>query len=380
MLKSTKIVLISLGATVCLVLSFALGYAFGIISPALTLSTDKNLTAIEDAYRNIVRDYVEPGVVDRSALSQAAIKAMIDTLGDPYSFYFPPEMYRQQAEDSAGVYNGIGADVGLVDGKITIITPHVGSPAAAAGLKSGDVILAVDGTSTDGLSLFDTVNLVRGPKGTRVDLLIQSVGATEPVLLTITRGEIPLMSVSYELIDGIAYITLEQFSDRSDSEIKEALIKANGEARGIVLDLRGNPGGGLQSVIDITSRFVAEGTVLTMRHNDGRTQTYKVKKQDVTTDLPVIVLVNGTSASASEVLAGALQDHGRAIIAGTTTYGKGSVNYMQPLPDGSAIYITAARWLTPDGHLIEGIGITPDQILRQGDDWVQWAIDYLNGQ
>ncbi|MCL2150304.1 MAG: S41 family peptidase [Dehalococcoidia bacterium] len=375
MSKSSKIIWASLGAAVLLVVTFVVGVFFG--ASFLVFSVDKELAAIEQAYRNIVRDYVDPGKVDQATLSQAAIQAMIDALDDPYSAYFDPEVYRWYTDDSAGVYGGIGAEIGLIDDRITIVLAYAGSPAAGAGLKTGDAILEVDGVSTKGLSVTETVNLVRGEKGTQVKLLILPEGETEAVLFTITRDEIPVPSVNYELIDGIAYIVLEQFGDRSDSEIKEALIRANDEARGIILDLRYNPGGGLQTVIDIASRFIADGTVLTVRYNDGKTQTYSVNQRDVSTSLPMVVLVNGFSASASEVLSGALQDHGRAVIAGATTYGKGSVNYLEPLPNGSAIYITAARWLTPNGHLIEGVGITPDYVLET-NDWVAWAINYLN--
>jgi len=376
MFKVGKIILLSIGATVFLVGAFVLGCLFGVSLPSS--SGDNNLAAIEKAYRNIVQEYVDPGRVDKAILSQAAIQAMIDALGDPHSAYLDPETYRQYMDTSAGIYSGIGAEVGLKNGQITLATIFSGSPAAAAGLKTGDVILEVDGVSTAGMSVFEAVSLVRGPKGTEVRLLILPVGASEPVTIPIIRAEILTPSVSYELIDGIAYIALEQFGERSDDEMREALVRANQEARGIVLDLRGNPGGGLHTAVDITSRFITEGNVLTVRYSDNRTQVYPVRRMDVTTDLPMVVLVNGFSASASEALSGALQDNGRAVIAGTTTYGKGSVNYLEPLPDGSAIYITAARWLTPKGHLIEGIGITPDISLLPGTNWVQWAVDYLN--
>lgn len=377
MKKSVKIVLISLGATICLIGAFIQGFLFGIVFTPST--ADTNLAAIEKAYRNIVHDYVEPGKIDRSELSQAAIQAMVDVLNDPYSAYLDPGTYRQYTENNAGIYGGIGAEVGIYNGQITLVSVFANSPAAGAGFKTGDVILEVNGVSTSGMSVYEAVSLVKGEKGTEVKLLMLILGEAEPRLFSLIRAEILRPSVSYELIDGIAYIALEQFGERSDEEIRGALVLANAEARGIVLDLRGNPGGGLQTVVDIVSRFVTDGTVLTVRYNDGSRQTYLVHEQDVTTSLPVVVLVNSFSASASEVLAGALQDHGRAVIAGTTTFGKGSVNYLEPLPDGSAIYITVARWLTPEGRLIEGEGITPDEFLRSGEDWVQWAVDYLSG-
>lgn len=372
---SKKIIWISFGATIFLVGSFVLGYLLGAGIPLI--SSDKNLAAIDEAYTRIIQDYVEPGGVDKDALSQAAIQAMIDSLNDPYSTYLDPEEYQQDIAESSGVYGGIGAEVGIKNEKITIISTFDMSPAENAGIRAGDIIVEVDGVPTEGKSLTDVVLEVRGVKGTTVSILLQRMGDTMPVLVTITRDDILSPSVEYELVNDIAVITLEQFGGRSDSEMEETLEKANAEAMGIVLDLRGNPGGGMESVIDITSRFITEGTVLTVQYSDGSTEIHKAVNKAVSTGLPVVVLVDGSSASASEVFSGALQDHSRAVIAGQTTFGKGSVNYLEPLPDGSAIYITAARWLTPDGNLIEGEGITPDYPLPPGDDWVQWAIDYL---
>ena len=372
---SKKIIWISFGATIFLVGSFVLGYLLGAGIPLI--SSDKNLAAIDEAYTRIIQDYVEPRGVDKDALSQAAIQAMIDCLNDPYSTYLDPEEYQQDIAESSGVYGGIGAEVGIKNEKITIISTFDMSPAENAGIRAGDIIVEVDGVPTEGKSLTDVVLEVRGVKGTTVSILLQHMGDTMPVLVTITRDDILSPSVEYELVNDIAVITLEQFGGRSDSEMEETLEKANAEAMGIVLDLRGNPGGGMESVIDITSRFITEGTVLTVQYSDGSTEIHKAVNKAVSTGLPVVVLVDGSSASASEVFSGALQDHSRAVIAGQTTFGKGSVNYLEPLPDGSAIYITAARWLTPDGNLIEGEGITPDYPLPPGDDWVQWAIDHL---
>jgi carboxyl-terminal processing protease len=377
MSHSSKYLLISLGAILLVIVAFAMGYVFGALLPA---TTDRNLAAINEAYRNIVRDYVDPGKIDRDALSEAAIKAMIDELGDPYSAYLNPDMYEQQTADEAGVYGGIGAEVGIKNGRVTIVSTFEGSPATLAGIQAGDVLLEIDGVSAEGMSVWDAVLRVRGLKGTGVRLLIERESEVQPLSFDIIRGEILTSSVEYEMLGGIAYISLDQFGDRSDSELEEVLIIANREAEGIILDLRGNPGGGLNTVINITSRFIDTGIVLSVRYSDGKTEIHRVVDREVTTDLPIVVLVDGFSASASEVLAGALQDHERAIIAGQTTYGKGSVNYMEPLPDGSAIYITAARWLTPDGHLIEGEGVTPDFILDVDDDWVAWAVSFLHSE
>jgi carboxyl-terminal processing protease len=375
--RSSKIIGISVIACTFLLGSFILGYLFGTNYPP---DDDKNLAAVEQAWRSIVKDYVEPGKVDKTALSEAAISAMVDYLGDPYSAYLNPDMLQQEKESSSGKYGGIGASVGVKDGKITVVAPYPDSPAAKAGLLAGDIILEIDGVPVVGMSLADVIVKVHGVKGTLINLLVLHENASEPVVIPIIRGEIKVPSVNYELNGDIAYIQIKQFGDTTDSELRTALLEANQAARGIVLDLRNNPGGGLEALVKVASRFLNDGIILTVRYHDGTTEVHSVIKQDVTTSLPIVVLVNKFSASASEVLAGALQDHQRALIAGEVTFGKGSVNYLQPLPDGSAIYITAARWLTPNGNLIEGQGIAPDTMLDSTQDWVAWATDYLHGK
>jgi carboxyl-terminal processing protease len=280
----------------------------------------------------------------------------------------------------AGQYGGIGASVTSTDGQITIISVNPGSPAEQAGLKAGDIVLEIDGVSTTGMSVEDTVAKVRGLADTQVTLLVRHQGETGTVLLTITRGDINITSVTFKMMGDIADIDISQFTDTTNDELASVFqeLATNG-AKGIVLDLRDNPGGPEAVVVDVASRFITKGTILTVRYNDGSEDVVKATKQAQTTDLPVVVLVNSNSASASEVLAGALQDYGIAVVAGEVTYGKGSVNQFEVLPDGSAIYLTIARWLTPNGHLIEGKGITPDFVLDSSIDQIQWAIDHLHG-
>jgi len=210
---------------------------------------------------------------------------------------------------------------------------------------------------------------------------VRHQGETGTVLLTITRGDINITSVTFKMMGDIAYIDISQFTDTTNDELTPVFQEmATNGAKSIVLDLRDNPGGPEAVVVDVASRFITKGTILTVRYNDGSEDVVKATKQAQTTDLPVVVLVNSNSASASEVLAGALQDYGIAVIAGEITYGKGSVDQFEELPDGSAIYLTIARWLTPNGHLIEGKGITPDFVLDAATDWVQWAIEHLHGK
>ena len=354
-----------------------LGYNLGRAAP----SSDKNLATIEDAWNAIQQDYVDPSKIDSAALSQAAVQAMMDTLNDPHSAYFNAQMYQQMQNNLAGQYGGIGASVTSTDGQITIISVNSDSPAERAGLKAGDIVLEIDGISTTGMSVEDTVAKVRGLAGTQMTLLVRHQGETSTMLLTITRGDINITSVTFKMMGDIAYIDIAEFSDNTNDELTPVFqeLVTNG-AKGIVLDLRDNPGGPEAVVVDVASRFITKGTILTIRYNDGSEDVVKATKQAQTTDLPVVVLVNSNSASASEVLSGALQDYGIAVIAGEVTYGKGSVDQFEVLPDGSAIYLTIARWLTPNGHLIEGKGITPDFTLDAVTDWVQWAIEHLHGK
>jgi carboxyl-terminal processing protease len=263
-----------------------------------------------------------------------------------------------------------------------IIAPIPNSPADKAGIRAGDIILGVNGESTEGLSLEEVVLHIRGPKGTSVRLTIQHQGETTPVELEIVRAEIELPSVSFEMRGDIAYIRIYYFSDRTDSELSPVLERLKQEgATGIVLDLRTNPGGLLGSVVDVASHFLKEGVVVYVVDNEGKETSSPVKRTSVTTDLPLVVLTDNFSASGSEVLAGAIQDYKRGIVAGTRTYGKGSVNTLRELQDGSGISITIARWLTPNRRLIEGKGIEPDHELKlEGDEAIQWAIDYLKGK
>jgi carboxyl-terminal processing protease len=282
-----------------------------------------------------------------------------------------------------GKFEGIGAHIAVRDEQIMIIAPIADSPAAKAGIKAGDVILAINGRSALGMSIAEAVLSIRGPRGTSVSLLILHQGETEPEEIEIVRAEIKLPSVHFEMREDIAYINITYFSERTDGELSSVLQSITREAAtGIILDLRSNPGGLLQAVIDVASRFLKEGVVVNVVDNQGEHTAIMVEPNGVATDLPLVVLVDSYSASGSEVLAGALQDYARATIAGTRTYGKGSINVLRQLKDGSGLYITTARWLTPNGRLIEGMGIEPDpgcELELKGEDTIQWAIDYLKG-
>jgi carboxyl-terminal processing protease len=376
MSKRMKIILISLLVTLGLVLSFGAGC---ILIRETASTTDSHLDVVKQAWDIIFSDYVDQSKLDATKLSQAAIKGMVEALDDPYTAYLDPQSYQLSTSSLQGKFEGIGATVGVRDNQIIIVAPIPNSPAAKAGVQAGDIILAVNGESTEGLSLEEVVLRIRGPKGTTVRLTIQHQGETTPVELEIVRAEIELPSVSFEMRDDIAYIRLYQFNDRTDTELSTVLERLKPEgATGIVLDLRTNPGGSLDAVVSVASHFLKEGVVVYVVDNKGEETSYPVKPTSITTDLPLVVLTDNFSASGSEVLAGAIQDDKRGVIAGTRTYGKGSVNTLHKLQDGSGLYLTIARWLTPNRRLIEGKGISPDYELElEGDDAIQWAINYL---
>jgi carboxyl-terminal processing protease len=352
-----------------------------IINIAASPGSAQGLDTVEEAWDIIFRDYVEKNNLDADQLSKGAIRGMVEALDDPYTAYLDAETYQLGLSDLEGKFEGIGAHVAIREGQLVIVAPIPDTPAAKAGVKAGDKVLEIDGKSTSEMSLAEAVLLVRGPQGTIVRLLVLHEGETEPEEINIVRAEIEVSSVNFEMREDIAYISISHFSVRTDSELSPVLDSLVREAAtGIILDLRSNPGGIVAAVIDVASHFLTEGIVLDMVDNQGKHTTMSVKQSELTTDLPLVVLVDGFSASASEVLAGALQDYGRATIAGAKTFGKGSVNVLRQLSDGSGLYITTARWLTPKGRLIEGEGITPNYELElEGEDAIDWAIDYLKG-
>ena len=375
MSKKVKIVAISLLLAVVVTLSFTAGCFIGVDDVA----PQDDFDVVKQAWEIIVRDYVEKDQIDTEALAQGAIRGMLEALDDPYTSYLDVETYQLSLQGLAGMFEGIGAYVTVKNEQIVIASPIADSPAERAGIRTGDILLEIDGQSTADMSLTEVVLLVQGPEGTQVDLLVLHEGETEPELISIIRAEIEIPSVQFEMMEEIAYIYISDFTDRTAEELSPVMDTVNQQAVGIIIDLRGNLGGPLEATVDVAGFFLEEGVVVVeVVDNEGHHDVYEVKHGTMATDLPVVVLVNEYSASGSEVLAGALQDYGRAVIAGSQTWGKGSANILLQLADGSALYITNARWFTPDGRLIEGEGIHPDYELElEGEDAIQWAIDYL---
>ena len=372
MSERSKTIVIILLVAVLVVVSFGTGWVVGNRS-----SPDRSLGMVGQVWDIIFQYYVDNEQLDAEALEQGAIRGIVEALDDPYTAYLDAAAHELSQKGMEGKFEGIGAHVAEEDGKVVVIAPIDGSPADRAGIRSGDVVLEVDGQSTAGMSLVEVVLIVRGPKGTAVTLSVLHEGETEPELIEIVRAEIETPSVRFEMRGDIAYINITHFSERTAEELYPVL-KALWQSSGIILDLRSNPGGLLGSVVAVASVFLEEGVVVAIVDNEGNRDVYSVEPGDITTDLPVVVLVDQYSASGSEVLAGALQDYGRAVVAGEKTFGKGSANNLYPLADGSALYMTNARWFTPSGRLIEGEGLEPDYELDlEGEDAIQWAIDFL---
>lgn len=321
-----------------------------------------------------------------------AIQGLVRSYDDPYSVFLPPQDAEQFGENIAGNFGGVGMEVGIRDSLVTIISPLPNTPAEAAGLVAGDVIVEIDGKSTEGMSIDEAVRLIRGEKGTDVELSIFREGAGQLLEISVTRDTITIPTIETELRDDAFVISLYSFNALAEMRMQEALREyTQSGTKKLILDLRGNPGGYLQSAVAISSYFLPAGEVVVREQfGDGQSEeVYRSQGRTLRQFAPeeMVVLVNGGSASASEIVAGALQDYGVATLIGETTFGKGSVQELVELPDGSSLKVTVARWLTPDGRSISLKGLEPDvvvertveQLQNDEDPQLDAAIEWVNG-
>ena len=331
----------------------------------------EELMAIWEAWEFLRREHVDRADLDPAALTEAAIRGMLRTLEDRGTYYIGREIFRMESEELQGNFQGIGAHVQMrLDGKLIIVAPLEGSPAMAAGIKAGDLVLEVDGEDIEGISLLEAVGKIRGPEGSQVTLLIKHLGALDPVEIVVTRGVIPLISVLLrsEPGDKVAHIRVTDFYADTTRRLVETIAEAReAGAEALIIDVRNNPGGLLSVALDVTSQFLEDGLVLYELDGDGNRTNWKVRKGGVATDLPLVILVNQFSASASEILTGAIQDHERGTVVGTSTFGKGSVNILRRLSNEGAVSITIAKWFSPSGRLIDGEGLSPDVEVSHTD-------------
>ncbi len=368
---------------------------------------------LDEIYEILSTSHINKDILDPSTFRQAAIEGVLSTLNDRETQYLTPTQVAQGALDLASIYEGIGASVTDRNGVVEIVAPFRDSPAELAGLRAGDIVLAVDGDPTDGWSSAQAVQRIRGPQGTPVTLrVLHTDGTTEEI--TIIRGEIPIQTVyleprlevipgesgedlvdsAGEVVTDIAYVNITDFRERTAIEVRESLRDLESQGyRGLILDLRSNPGGRLDTTIQATDEFMESGRILSQINADRAETIWDAERGGVATNIPIVVLLDGGSASGSEVMAAALRDNGRATIIGTRSYGKGTVNQLRELTSCGipgqcgALYISIGEWLTPNGERIEGIGIFPDiELPMTQDDYIEHgdiqlfrAIEVLRG-
>lgn len=316
-----------------------------------------------EAWEIVRREYVDKEALEPTRMTYGAIRGMIDSLGDiGHTRFMSPEERRFQETSIQGSFAGIGAEVAERNGQIVIVAPLEDSPAERAGIRAGDIIIAVDGDPVEGESLTEVISKVRGPKGVDVTLTVLHPDAQDVTDITITRDEIRIDAASWTMLPGnVAYIRMTQFSANLHADLQGALREAReAGAEKYLVDVRNNPGGLVDQVVRVTSEFLPSGTIFIERDAEGNETPYTVTGNATVSDAPLVVLINNGSASAAEIFAGALKDGGRATLVGETTFGTGTVLRTFALSDGSALLLGIAEWLTPDGQLIKGNGVAPD--------------------
>lgn len=352
-------------AAVLAVLTLSLGgtSASKGVDPAATY---EHLKLFTDVLAIIQNQYVEE--TEPREIIYGAIRGMLRSL-DPHSAFLDPESYREMQVETTGSFGGLGIEITIRDDQLTVVAPIEGTPAWRAGIQPGDRIVRIEGLATKDMTLPEAVKRMRGPKGTKVTITIMREGLKEPLDLTLTREVIQVQSVkTQELEAGIAYIRIRQFQERTPKDLEAVLdrLEKNGRAAGVILDLRNNPGGLLQAAVEVAEKFLGEGKLIVYTEGRvrGQNMRFVAHARQAYTEVPLVVLVNHGSASASEIVAGAIQDHGRGVVLGQTTFGKGSVQTIIPLADGAGLRLTTAKYFTPKGRTIHGKGITPDIVVE----------------
>ena len=333
-----------------------------VTAPANKLTQDVDFNLFWNVWDELKDKYVDKEKLDDKKMFYGAIKGMVDSIGDPYTVFMEPKVAKEFSDDLAGTFEGIGAEIGKKNDIITIVAPLADMPAEKAGLQAGDQIYAINGVSTAGLAIDEAVNKIRGPKGTEVTLTIFRKGFDKTKDFKIIRQTIIVKSVKTKMSDdNIFTITIANFNDDTSELFKKAAGQAiEKNPKGIIIDLRNNPGGYLETAIDVASEWIDQGPIVTEQFSPEKKNEYLHRGRARLKDFPTVVLVNQGSASASEIVSGALKDNGKATIVGMKTFGKGSVQTLQELRDGSSVKITVAKWLTPKGYNINHEGIAPD--------------------
>ena len=344
-----------------------------------------------EVIENIEKDYVDE--VDQAEMMDSAINGVLQSL-DPYSAYMGPELFKEMQTDTKGEFGGLGIEIGMEAGVVKVISPIDGTPAEKAGIKAGDFIVKIGKEQVQGKSLMEAVKLMRGPVGTSINLTVRRKGVKKPLNFKIVRKIIEVKSVSSELISrekNIGYIRLKSFNENSDSQFLKSIknFRKNKNVKGYIVDLRNNPGGLLTQAINITDFFLDDGEIVSTKGRKvSETRKFFARKGDEVNGKPIVVLINNGSASASEIFAGALKDHKRAIIIGENSYGKGSVQSIIPLRNGGGMRLTISKYYLPSGKSISEVGVKPDilveeigedfQIKTEKDNQLNYAIKLFN--
>ncbi len=346
------------------------------ISPAVFSQNNlyQKIDLFGEVLENIKKEYVDE--VDQSEMMDSAINGVLQSL-DPYSAYMSPELFKEMQTDTRGEFGGLGIEIGMEAGVVKVISPIDDTPAAKAGIKAGDYIVKIGNEQVQGKSLLEAVKLMRGPVGTSIDLTIRRKNVKKPLEFKIVRKIIEIQSVSSRLIGdekNLGYIRLKSFNENSDKQFLKSIkeLEKKSKIKGYVLDLRNNPGGLLTQAINITDFFLEDGEIVSTKGRKvSESRKFFAKKGDEVKGKPIVVLINYGSASASEIFAGALKDHKRAIILGENSYGKGSVQSIIPLGNGGGMRLTISKYYLPSGKSISEVGVTPDILVEEnGDDFL----------